>query len=919
MDHVKLHDYSFTHATHNGLDSGSSGPDPAPIPNHSHMQQLPPDYLLPSQDQPPNGEAQQYQQQMMELLELLQAERSKSKVLGSQLSRMTGAQSHLQSELTQTRQSHAKLLHQLEVQQGETERWHTSTAQLNARITELATRNQELATANAELSTRNAELLAGAAAVAAASAQEASTPTELHTQGGSAATEAAAAAAAAAATPPAASKLPHNRAQARGEERSALRLQKAEYALEQEQQAVASLRRQLSQARLQRTPAPDGNTRPTDAASNAGAGGGDLRSGEAAASDADVQASEQTTALLTPLQPRLPPATAHPMCHPTRSNRGSIPPVLPLQRAAPTHTAQLREKLHRTCALLSQREAELQTRLVAQARAEEGMERLRTQVTNLLAAGKPPAPGQGLVEDLLAARREKQAMAAELSKRGAMEESWKVQLRAADDKAGAAGHVALDLQRQCEAAAATIGRLIGENSELMGKINLQANKMSELKQVVSKRDIGIRALEAMLATARPHSALHSQPSLPRDSSPAAADNSGHFSAHGRSSSGGGGPGSPEGHVPHVRFADQHGPAAPSAAGESGAQGEAYFGGLTEAEWKLVMLAALQRQHIDRIQQTRACNHITSSSSSSMRLVCRPSPTQGRGLLGTLAPRVSRPACHSQPGAQQDRPAAQAHPNLVSHINHLTQVASHHPAQHQTVEHLPTSVGWTGQLWHQPPLICTPPDSHPSPETTPTFPIQLPPGQLWALPVLQPGSAMDPETGQPTAVMLQLLDQLRISGPQGALSARIQDIAVLMTSLEELLQAEDPGSFAATAAAAAAAAATAAAAAGGGGGGAGGSSEAPGVSQEGQGGVSIVIPSAMGGVPTDGGEAGAHGGKRQKQELVHGTGKAGTQKAAPQQQVLMQRGGDLESGGARVKGAGRKKRGWLGWLSGAPRS
>lgn len=69
-------------------------------------------------------------------------------------------------------------------------------------------------------------------------------------------------------------------------------------------------------------------------------------------------------------------------------------------------------------------------------------------------------------------------MAAELSKRSAMEESWKVQLRAADDKAGAAGHVALDLQRQCEAAAATIGRLIGENSDLMGKINLQANKMS---------------------------------------------------------------------------------------------------------------------------------------------------------------------------------------------------------------------------------------------------------------------------------------------------------------------------------------------------------------------------------------------------------------------------------------------------------
>lgn len=112
--------------------------------------------------------------------------------------------------------------------------------------------------------------------------------------------------------------------------------------------------------------------------------------------------------------------------------------------------------------------------------------------------------------------------------------------------------------------------------------------VAELKQVVSKRDIGIRALEAMLATARPHSALQSQPSLPpRESSPAAADNFGHFSTHGRSSNG---PGSSEGHVAHVRFSDQHGSAALPVTSESGAQGEAYFGGLTEAEWKLVMLA-----------------------------------------------------------------------------------------------------------------------------------------------------------------------------------------------------------------------------------------------------------------------------------------------------------------------------------------
>lgn len=105
MDHLNLHDYTYPHAVSNmhiGLDSTQTHAPAADAASASyldagHMQRSN-GYLSPghSEHDQPNGEAQQYQQQMMELLELLQAERSKSKVLGSQLSRMTSAQSHLQ-------------------------------------------------------------------------------------------------------------------------------------------------------------------------------------------------------------------------------------------------------------------------------------------------------------------------------------------------------------------------------------------------------------------------------------------------------------------------------------------------------------------------------------------------------------------------------------------------------------------------------------------------------------------------------------------------------------------------------------------------------------------------------------------------------------------------------------------------------
>jgi hypothetical protein len=44
-----------------------------------------------------------------------------------------------------------------------------------------------------------------------------------------------------------------------------------------------------------------------------------------------------------------------------------------------------------------------------------------------------------------------------------LEETWTVRLMAAEDRARAAERVALDVQKQCEAAALTITRLIDEN------------------------------------------------------------------------------------------------------------------------------------------------------------------------------------------------------------------------------------------------------------------------------------------------------------------------------------------------------------------------------------------------------------------------------------------------------------------------
>lgn len=104
MDHLSLHDYTYPHAMSpfpNGQETSQTTPSAdtasASLLNAGHMQRSTPfGYLAPGRGEQAHELIGDGQQQLTDLLELLQAEVSKSKVLGSQLSRMTAAQSHAQ-------------------------------------------------------------------------------------------------------------------------------------------------------------------------------------------------------------------------------------------------------------------------------------------------------------------------------------------------------------------------------------------------------------------------------------------------------------------------------------------------------------------------------------------------------------------------------------------------------------------------------------------------------------------------------------------------------------------------------------------------------------------------------------------------------------------------------------------------------
>ncbi|GFR46922.1 hypothetical protein Agub_g8569, partial [Astrephomene gubernaculifera] len=107
--------------------------------------------------------------------------------------------------------------------------------------------------------------------------------------------------------------------------------------------------------------------------------------------------------------------------------------------------------------------------------------------------------GCRLEEQVARLKREVDLLRGELHRAAAAEESHRVALRAAEDRCRAAELVGLDARRQCERAAGTIERLIEENSELAGRLNAQANAMAENRVAAARKDAALRALEARLA------------------------------------------------------------------------------------------------------------------------------------------------------------------------------------------------------------------------------------------------------------------------------------------------------------------------------------------------------------------------------------------------------------------------------------
>lgn len=99
--------------------------------------------------------------------------------------------------------------------------------------------------------------------------------------------------------------------------------------------------------------------------------------------------------------------------------------------------------------------------------------------------------------------QEIEVLRGDLSRMAVAEEAARVTVRAADDRARAAELVCLDVRRQCDQAARTIGRLIDENSELVTKINSQANALEggfSLAELSGRPrlNLGLRRLTAVL-------------------------------------------------------------------------------------------------------------------------------------------------------------------------------------------------------------------------------------------------------------------------------------------------------------------------------------------------------------------------------------------------------------------------------------
>ncbi|GLI59062.1 hypothetical protein VaNZ11_000893, partial [Volvox africanus] len=105
-------------------------------------------------------------------------------------------------------------------------------------------------------------------------------------------------------------------------------------------------------------------------------------------------------------------------------------------------------------------------------------------------------------EQVARLKQEVDGLRSDLTRLAATEEMHRVTARAAEDRARAAELVSLDVRRQCDQAARTIGRLIDENSELVTKVNAQANALADCKNTAASNEAMLRDLQMRLAEAQ---------------------------------------------------------------------------------------------------------------------------------------------------------------------------------------------------------------------------------------------------------------------------------------------------------------------------------------------------------------------------------------------------------------------------------
>ncbi|KAG1660710.1 hypothetical protein FOA52_014330 [Chlamydomonas sp. UWO 241] len=261
------------------------------------------------------------------------------------------------------------------------------------------------------------------------------------------------------------------------DERFAMRLQKAEHALEQERLQNAQLRRQLEWARQQQ--------QQQQQAVGAHASG----SGTAAPVGSDspaVPPSPGNDPSSGPLAGRLGAASSPPGAPPG----GLLTPTISMR----SDMEQLQQELQVLQTQLLQRSVEAERSKRAAAEADAVAKGLREQVEGLSTKGT-----RTLEEERQLERRCAQ-LEADNARLRSQEHAFRVEAAGASDRASASEQVSLDFRRQCEAAAGTISRLIDENNEVVAAFNGMSTRASGLGEELTRAQVVARALEALAAS-----------------------------------------------------------------------------------------------------------------------------------------------------------------------------------------------------------------------------------------------------------------------------------------------------------------------------------------------------------------------------------------------------------------------------------